>query len=351
MLSLVGIGGAGCKVVEAFYRKDLISSLLSKIYSKENYAAGVAIDTSDSLRALDMPAANRVLIGSSRAKGHGTGGDVELGIKIMKEELELAMSAVRRANQEKPEAFFIIAGLGGGTGTGGFTVLADKIKETYGVPLIGILIFPPRSEGVLYMKNAYENFEGVVKPIDGAVVLDANILTSRGETLSKSYKIIDEAIFNVLSIVEPTDMLRITEGRISTIGFMRLKSERISIKDALDKMFRNHVYFNALPSNKLLGKPVQAYAFAGEKIENLYFIAYGAVQNIYGQSFAKEWAEEKFGTDVEYLSKDDPSSKYLNIGLIISGLRNVEKVLKVERQEEKAPSELEELLGDIKPLF
>lgn len=333
MLSLVGIGGAGCKVVEAFYRKDLISSLLSKIYSKENYAAGVAIDTSDSLRALDMPAANRVLIGSSRAKGHGTGGDVELGIKIMKEELELAMNAVRRANLEKPEAFFIIAGLGGGTGTGGFTVLADKIKETYGVPLIGILIFPPRSEGVLYMKNAYENFEGVVKPIDGAVVLDANILTSRGETLSKSYKIIDEAIFNVLSIVEPTDMLRITEGRISTIGFMRLKPERISIKDALDKMFRNHVYFNT------------------EKIENLYFAAYGAVQNIYGQSFAKEWAEEKFGTDVEYLFKDDPSSKYLNIGLIISGLRNVEKALKVERQEEKAPSELEELLGDIKPLF
>ncbi|MBI5253300.1 MAG: hypothetical protein HY930_02735, partial [Euryarchaeota archaeon] len=94
MLSLVGIGGAGCRVVEAFYRKDLIGSLLSKIYSRENYATGVAIDTSDSLRALDsIPAANRVLIGSSRAKGHGTGGDVELGIKIMKEELELAMNA------------------------------------------------------------------------------------------------------------------------------------------------------------------------------------------------------------------------------------------------------------------
>lgn len=334
MLSLVGIGGAGCRVVEAFYRKDLIGSLLSRIYSRENYAAGVAIDTSDSLRALDsIPAANRVLIGSSRAKGHGTGGDVELGVKIMKEELELAMNAVRHANQEKPEAFFIVAGLGGGTGTGGFPVLADKIKKTYGVPLIGILIFPPRSEGVLYMKNAYENFESIIKAVDGAVVLDTNVLISRGETLSKSYKLIDEAIFNVLNIVEPTDMLRITAGRISAIGFMRFKPERISIRDILDKIFRNYVYFNA------------------EKIENLYFAAYGAVQNIYGQSFAKEWAEEKFGTGVEYVFKDDPSSKYLNIGLIISGLRNVEKVLKVEHQEEKTPSELDDLLGDIKPLF
>ncbi|MFH1774786.1 MAG: hypothetical protein ABH874_07515 [Methanobacteriota archaeon] len=334
MLSLVGVGGAGCKVVESFYRKDLISSLLSKIYSKEEgYAAGVAIDTSDSLRALNMPAANRILIGSSRAKGHGTGGDVELGIKIMNEELELAMSVVRRANQEKPEAFFIVAGLGGGTGTGGFAVLADKIKKTYEVPLVGILIFPPRGEGVLYMKNAYKNFDSVVKSIDGAIVLDSNVLTSRGESISKSYKIIDEAIFNVLSIVEPGDLTRITKGRVSTIGFMRIKPERISIKDILDKMFRNYVYFNA------------------DKIENLYFAAYGAVQNIYGQSFAKKWAEEKFGMDVEYIFKDDPSSKYLNIGLIISGLSNVEKVLKVEHQEEKASSELDELLGDIKPLF
>jgi hypothetical protein len=333
MLSLVGVGGAGCKVVESFYRKDLISSLLSKIYKEEGYAAGVAIDTSDSLRALNMPDANRILIGSSRAKGHGTGGDVELGIKIMNEELELAMSVVRRANQEKPEAFFIVAGLGGGTGTGGFAVLADKIKKTYEVPVVGILIFPPRGEGVLYMKNAYKNFDSVVKSIDGAIVLDSNVLTNRGESISKSYKIIDEAIFNVLSIVEPGDLTRITKGRVSTIGFMRIKPERISIKDILDKMFRNYVYFNA------------------DKIENLYFAAYGAVQNIYGQSFAKKWAEEKFGMDVEYIFKDDPSSKYLNIGLIISGLSNVEKVLKVEHQEEKASSELDELLGDIKPLF
>ncbi|MDI6654970.1 MAG: hypothetical protein QME59_03705 [Candidatus Hydrothermarchaeota archaeon] len=334
MLSLVGVGGAGCKVVESFYRKDLISSLLSKIYSKEEgYATGVAIDTSDSLRALNMPAANRILIGSSRAKGHGTGGDVELGIKIMNEELELAMSVVRRANQEKPEAFFIVAGLGGGTGTGGFAVLADKIKKTYEVPVVGILIFPPRGEGVLYMKNAYENFDSVVKSIDGAIVLDSNVLTSRGESISKSYKIIDEAIFNVLSIVEPRDLTRITKGRVSTIGFMRIKPERISIKDILDKVFRNYVYFNA------------------DKIENMYFVAYGAIQNIYGQSFAKKWAEEKFGMDVEYIFKDDPSSKYLNIGLILSGLSNVEKVLKVEHQEEKVSSELDELLGDIKPLF
>lgn len=333
MLSLVGVGGAGCKVIESFYRKDLISSLLSKIYSKEGHATGVAIDTSNAIHALNMPAENRILIGRSKAKGHGTGGDVELGRKIMNEELELAMNAVRRANQEKPGAFFIVAGLGGGTGTGGFAVLAEKIKKAYEVPALGILIFPPGSGGMLYMKNAYENFESVIKSVDGAIVLDTNVLTSRGESIIKSYKIIAEAVFNVLSIVELGDLLRMIAGRISTIGFMRLKPERISIKDALDKMFRNYVYFNT------------------GKLENLYFVAYGAVQNIYGQSFAKEWAEEKFGTDVEYIFKDDPGSKYLNIGLIISGLRNVEKVLKVEHQEEKAPSELDELLGDIKPLF
>jgi len=52
--------------------------------------------------------------------------------------------------------------------------------------------------------------------------------------------------------------------------------------------------------------------------------------------------------------RDDPGARYLNIGLIITGLKGIGKrykdeILAKEKREKK--SELEELLSEIKPLF
>jgi cell division GTPase FtsZ len=335
MLSLVGVGGAGCNILEAFYRKDLVSSIISKI-GGEGYVRGVAIDTSETITKLNaIPTQNRVLIGSSRAKGHGTGGSVELGKKIMREESELAMNAIRRANIEKPEMFFVIAGLGGGTGTGGLPLLVERIKVTYHVPIIGILILPSRSEGTLYMRNAFKNFDIIKDALDGTIVVDNNVLTTRGEDISTCYKIVNEAVFNFLSVVDPIYILRTTEGKVSTIGFMRAKAERTSFKDILDKMLRDYLY----------------YSIEGKEIEKMYLILYGDLSGVYGQRFAQNWVKENFGVEIDMTLKDDPSSKYLNTGLIITGLKDVAKGFEIKEEVKKQPSELEELLGDIKPLF
>jgi|Deesub1362A_J573_1020465.scaffolds.fasta_scaffold00166_12 hypothetical protein len=334
MLSLVGVGGAGCNIIEAFYRKDLISTIISKI-GGEGYVRGVAIDTSESIANLNsIPTQNRVLIGSSRAKGHGTGGSVELGRKIMSEESELAMSAIRRANVEKPEIFFIVAGLGGGTGTGGLPILIERIKVTYHVPIIGVLILPSRSEGTLYMKNAFQNFDAISNALDGTIVLDNNVLTNRGEDILNCYKIVNDAIFNFLSVIDPVYILRATREKISTIGFMRTKVARISIKELLDKMLRDYVYFS----------------IEDKKIDEMHLILNGDMGKVYGQSFAQKWVKENFDVDVNLALKDEPNSKYLNTGLIITGLKDITQGFKVE-EEKKIPSELEDLLGDIKPLF
>jgi cell division GTPase FtsZ len=335
MLSLVGVGGAGCKIVEAFYRRDLVSSIISKI-GGEGYIRGVAIDTSDSIISLNsIPTENRVLIGSSRAKGHGTGGNVELGRKIMIEESELAMNAVRRANIQKPELFFVIAGIGGGTGTGGVPILVERIKVTYNVPLIGVLVLPSRSEGALYMKNAFENFENMTGVMDGAIVVDNNVLTNRGEDILTSYRIIDEAVFNFLSVVEASHILRITRDNISTMGFMRTRAAHVSIKEVLNRMLRDYVYFS----------------LEGKEVEKMHLIVYGNMGEVYGQSFAKNWVKEKFGVEVDYVFMDEPGSKYLNIGLIITGLKDIQKGFEIKAREERPLSDLDELLGDIKPLF
>jgi cell division GTPase FtsZ len=335
MLSLVGVGGAGCRIVEQFYRKDLVGSIISKISASSDNVRGVAIDTSESVTELkNIPSSNMVLIGQSRAKGHGTGGNVGVGRKIMTEELELAMGAVRKANIEKPEMIFLITGIGGGTGTGGGPVLAERIKITYNVPLIGIVILPAKSEGALYTKNTYENFEKFIEPLDGVMVLDNNILANRGEDFITCYRILGESIFKFLSMINPGDLHKLVENDISTIAFLRIKAEHVAIKDILDKIIRNNLYFD-LENNKF---------------EKINLIIYGNLSEVYGQSFAKNWVKEKYGVEVDYTFMDEKGSKYLNIGLVITGLKDVKKGFEI-KEDKKIVSDLDDLLGDIKPLF
>ncbi len=334
MLSLVGIGGAGCKVVESFFRKDLLGSLFSFLSKSDGEIRGVAIDTSETLTKLNsIPTQNRVLIGSSRAKGHGAGGDVELGRKIMQEESELAMNAIRRANIKKPDMFFVIAGMGGGTGTGGLPVLVERLKITYGVPTLGMLILPSKVEGTLYMKNTHQKLDEILGLLDGTLILDNNVLSERGEEIYRTQRIVNEAIFNFLSSIESHEILRIVKEKVGTIGFLRVRGEHTSVKDALDRLLKDNVYMSF------------------EKAERFDLLVYGNMKNIYGQSFAKEWIKRKFDAELDYVFRDEPNSKYLNIGLIITGLKDITKRFSVEEVEKKAPSELEDLLGDIKPLF
>jgi cell division GTPase FtsZ len=336
MLSIVGIGGAGSQIVEGFFKKDIVTSVLSKFSLKsEDMVRAVAIDTCESIKALGgIPTNNRVLIGSSRAKGHGTGGDVEMGREIVVEESTLAMNAIRRVNIEKPEVFFLVAGLGGGTGTGGVPYLAERIRKTYQVPIILILVLPSKSEGTLYVKNAYSNLEGVLASGDGALLFDNHVLINKGEDMATAHRTIDQAILRMLKTLEPHEILRVNRDKVSTMGVWRTRSEHMAIKDIIDRTLRDYMY----------------YDLDMEKIEKPYLFIHGNTENIYGQSFAREWVKKRFGKELELVFKDHPSSKYLNIMLDIVGLEDVGKEMKFEDQGGK-PSEIDDLLGDIESII
>ena len=338
MFSVVGVGGAGCRVVDAFYKKDPLSSLFSLLApGKQEKLKGVGIDTSETISALKhLPVENRVLIGRSRAKGHGTGADVELGRKIMEEEIELAMSAVRRVNTEKPEVFFVIAGLGGGTGTGGAPVIAQRLRKYYRVPVVGIFLLPSRGEGLHYIKNVGRYFEEVVSGVDGAIFLDNNVLTSRGEDISRSHAVLTATITNFMSIADPVHVAREVEGKKGTIGFMRIKEEHISLKDIIARMLRDHIYIN----------------LDEVKPERVHLLINGDVRSVYGEGFAVEWVKNKLGAEVSFSSQEVVGSKHLNIGMIITGVDDIIKSYEVkeEQEEKKLSPELEDLLEDISPL-
>jgi hypothetical protein len=334
MLFLVGLGGAGCRVIELFYRKGVLGSLISRVSASGAKAfRGVAIDTSDALEKLtSIPVENRVLIGKSRAKGHGAGGDITLGKKILTEEYELAMNVLTRAGFKKAEVIFLIAGLGGGTGTGGFPILARKIKAVYRAPIIGVVFLPSRGEGTLYSKNAADGFEEVVKASDGVIILDNNALTSTGEVITRAYQAVDEAVFNFLSSIEPSMVFKLVKGTVSSLGVMEVQAEPTALKDLIRELLKNHLYMQ-------LGK-----------FETLHLIIYGNRKKIYGQGFAEDWIKEKFGATLTCSYRRPLNSRVIRCNGVITGVKGLEKRLAVEVQKREVSSELQSLLEDINPL-
>jgi len=337
MLSLVGIGGAGCKIVDAFFKKDPFSSLLSKLGTHKLEIQGVAIDTSDSLTHLkNIPQENKVLIGKSRAKGHGTGANVELGSQIMEEELELAMNTIRKVNREKPDFFFVIAGLGGGTGTGGAGVIAERLKKYYNVEVYGVLIFPSRGEGAHYIKNAYSKFPEIKDKFDGILVQDNNVLAARGEDIASSRKRITTTTVRFFNIADAHEIARQIQKKVCGFGYMRAK-ENISAKDALQMLIRDKIFVDIEKAD----------------VEEFCLMLRGNLYNFYGESFAKEWVMNKFNASLRIIKKDSSGAKHLDIACIAAGVEKAfEGVLEdIDSKEVKSlPSELEELLGEIQSL-
>ena len=121
-VAVVGIGGAGCNVASGFY------------------AALAPVDTviiNTDKKALDeQPADKKIYICKAVTKGEGTKGDARLGkrcAKIHEDEIEKALAGY--------DAVFLIAGLGGGTGTGAAAVVAE-ICSRKGLMTFAVTINP-----------------------------------------------------------------------------------------------------------------------------------------------------------------------------------------------------------------
>lgn len=105
-VAVVGIGGAGCNVVDNVYW-DFAS------------ADTIAINTDRA--ALDAVSADRKLfICKNVTKGQGTGGDALLGRRCAQAHIDDIRDAL-----EGHDIVFIVAGMGGGTGTGAAPVVAE----------------------------------------------------------------------------------------------------------------------------------------------------------------------------------------------------------------------------------
>ncbi|WP_121742995.1 tubulin/FtsZ family protein [Natronorubrum halophilum] len=231
-LALIGIGQAGGKVVDRFLAYD-------DAIDREFVEDGIAVNTATAdLQGLEyVPRTNRILIGQSRVNGHGVGGDNELGAEIAEADIDEVQHAIDRVPTHELDAFLVVAGMGGGTGSGGAPVLAKHLKQLYTQPVYGLGILPATDEGGIYTLNAARSFQTFVREADNLLVFDNDVWRSAGESVQGGYDRINREIverFGLLfaagevgygddvaeSVVDSSEIINtLSGGGVSTIGY------------------------------------------------------------------------------------------------------------------------------------
>jgi len=144
-LVVVGLGQCGGRIADEFAR------LNSRAKSRRGMTIvtgcfAVNTDAADlsGLSAISNDHRHRILIGSRKTGGHGVGKINEIGAEVAREDADKIVDAIRTTKRfYDTDAFLLIAGTAGGTGSGAISVLTQHLKERYiDKPVWNLLVLP-----------------------------------------------------------------------------------------------------------------------------------------------------------------------------------------------------------------
>ncbi|MFH0749170.1 MAG: cell division protein FtsZ [Candidatus Bathyarchaeota archaeon] len=155
-VAVVGLGGAGCNIVSWIKQRGMVGGRLLALNTDANHLAICKAD-------------RRILIGEKITKGLGCGGYPEKGEAALKESFDELSKEIKGAS-----IVFVVAGLGGGTGTGASAALCEELKGK-GPLIVGVVTVPFAIERVR-METARKGIERLKKACDTVVTIDNNKL-------------------------------------------------------------------------------------------------------------------------------------------------------------------------------
>jgi cell division protein FtsZ len=157
-VTILGLGGAGCNIVS--YLKE---------HSGGVFGARLIACNTDYLHLEATKADKKVLMGRITCGGNGCGGDPEIGKLAARESLtEIRIRAL------DSEVIYLIAGLGGGTGTGAIQVLSEYFQDK-GPLVIGVVTLPLIMEK--RSRKAKRTLPILLQYCDSVLVIDNNELS------------------------------------------------------------------------------------------------------------------------------------------------------------------------------
>lgn len=203
-IKVVGIGGAGGNTVNS-----MIASELQHI--------DFIVANTDSQALYRSNALKKIQLGKKATKGLGSGANPDLGRRATEEDLEKIMEAIGDA-----DIVFLAAGMGGGTGSGGISVIAKALKER-GILSVAVVTKPFAFEGRRRMAVAEEALDLLRKEIDTLIIVPNQKLldvVDRSVSMIESFSMIDELLIH--SVKSISDI--ITQPGHINVDFADLRS-------------------------------------------------------------------------------------------------------------------------------
>ncbi len=182
---VLGCGGAGCNILARA--------------AERGWALGrhVAVNT-DAQHLLTTCADSKVLLGRQTTRGMGANNDLATGETACRESLDHLEAVVRET-----DIVVILAGQGGGTGSGAAPLLAETARRR-GSMAISLSTLPFSVEGSVRRDNAQVGTANLARSSDISLVLPNDHLLDAAPSLSlmEAFRSSDEAL------LEPVRLLR-----------------------------------------------------------------------------------------------------------------------------------------------
>ncbi len=196
-VGVIGIGQCGGRLADIL----AYHSLWGRHQGIVPFAVAANSAQADLLGLQTIQKKDRILMGQTVMKGHGVGLRRHIGAQVTKQSLHSIMHAVTEKVVHHVDAFLVIAGLGGGTGSGGVTVVCSKLKQVYEEPVFALCVLPSEDEGQLMAMNTIEALQELDGMVDGILLFDNDLWKKEGLPLEVSYGMMNYELVKPLPLL------------------------------------------------------------------------------------------------------------------------------------------------------
>ena len=177
-IKVIGIGGAGANAVDRL-KMDNLGRVQLAVINTDAEALAVS------------PVETKLMIGAGVTRGLSAGGDPELGRLAAEADREKIAALAART-----DLIFLVAGMGGGTGSGAAPVVAEICRQA-GALVIAFANLPFSFEGGRRLKQAEEGLAELRRCCDAVIPLPNDMLMqvgAEGQSALDSFALADEWI-------------------------------------------------------------------------------------------------------------------------------------------------------------
>ncbi|WP_336328406.1 tubulin/FtsZ family protein [Halovenus sp. HT40] len=378
-LATIGVGNAGTKILDRMleFEQETGRNLC-------RHALAINTARTDLAKPDYIPEDRRVLIGDThqQAKGHGVGGDVDVGADVAQTDIEEIRRAFDDVEIHDVDALLVSAGLGGGTGSGAGPVVIDELQKMYDEPVYGLGVLPGEYEGGRPALNAARSLQSFVTKVDNFIAFDNDAWRARDQTIEEGYDEMNQELATRIvtllaageqddtdiaeNAMDSSDIMRTLDtGGVSSIGYA---ASALDGQEGLLNKFRNGEEIDDDSSDAAKIKGLVRRAVNSRltipcevsSADRALIVLSGPPETFArkGVESARQWLEQEADT-VEVLAGDDPrqNASHLAAVVLLSNVTETPRIdeiqnqavdaqNKIQAQEEVRDEEISDLITD-----